>query len=536
MTRYLALEWDAREVRAAVANLRGSDMVVEDAFALPLTPSEPGETFADPQVGKMVADALNERGSPCSETLVAVGRASIELRLLSLPPAPPEEVPDMVRFQAMQSFTAIGEDWPLDYVELEETEEAHKVLAAAISPKLVSQISNTCDSGSLTPRRLVLRPFAAASLLDRNGPSLEGRATLMVDVLADEADLTVMEGDKVVFMRTVRLPSTDDVEVQSRALVGEIRRTIGAAANQLHGRRVDQFVVCGAANGHQELKTALGNSLSVEVASFDPFEGVRLSKSLRDRLPENPGRFAPLLGMLADEVAGARHAVDFLHPRKRPAPPSQKRRYLLIGATVAAAVLAIVGTIWGRLHSLDNQIAELRIESAALNDVVERANGIIGKVNAIDEFQDGDITWLDELREAASHLPNADDTILDELSFGAAVGGGGTMLLKGHVRDSSLIEVFEDSLRYQGNDVSGKHGAVDSKRPEYPFLLEATVFVEPDKRDEGRSLGRPYRDEIRELSNRDMQPGDAVGEDEAIEQDQSVTSADSEDTAGSQSS
>lgn len=536
MTRYIALEWDAREVRVSVANLRGTDMVVEDAFALPLTPSEPGETFADPDVGKMVAAALAERGASCSDALVAVGRASIELRLLTLPPAPPEEVADMVRFQAMQTFSAIGEDWPLDYVELETTEEAHKVLAASISPKLVSQINATCTSGHLVPRRLVLRPFAAASLLNRTQPTLDGRATLMVDVLADEADLTVMEDRKVVFMRTVRLPSTDDAEVQARALLGEIRRTIGAATNQLHGRRVDQFVVCGAADGHKELKTALSNALSVEVITFDPFERVKLAKSLRERIPENPGRFAPLLGMLADEVAGSAHAVDFLNPRKRPVPPSQKRQHVLIGATVAVALAAIVGTVWLRLNSLDRKIADLKIESAALKDVVDRSNAVIGKVDLINQFQDGDVTWLDEIRAAATHLPSADDTILDELSFGAAVGGGGSMLFKGRVRDSLLIDDFEDSLRYYGNNVSGKHGTMNDRQMEYPFLMEATVFVSPDKREEGRSLGRPYRDEVRELATQAMQEGGPDSESEPTEKDDAVTSTGDENTTGRQSS
>ena len=51
-----------------------------------LGPSDPGETFADPNVGERVAAALAARGIGAVDTLVAVGRASIELRLLQLPP------------------------------------------------------------------------------------------------------------------------------------------------------------------------------------------------------------------------------------------------------------------------------------------------------------------------------------------------------------------------------------------------------------------------------------------------------------------
>ena len=36
MPRFLALEWDAREARVAVARTRGSDIVIEHAFAVAL--------------------------------------------------------------------------------------------------------------------------------------------------------------------------------------------------------------------------------------------------------------------------------------------------------------------------------------------------------------------------------------------------------------------------------------------------------------------------------------------------------------------
>jgi hypothetical protein len=51
---------------------------------------------------------------------------------------------------------------------------------------------------------------------------------------------------------------------------------------------------------------------------------------MRQRLPEHHSRFAPLLGMLADAVAGERHAIDFLQPRRRPAAKSHQRE-LAIG-------------------------------------------------------------------------------------------------------------------------------------------------------------------------------------------------------------
>ena len=205
MARLLALEWDAREVRAATAVPRGSDVVVEQAFAIPRERAQL-KPQGDSDIGPLLSAALAEQGITSVDTLVGLGRSSIELRVMTLPPSPPEEQPDLVRYQATQAFAAIGDDWPLDFVPIDSHDDSVKVLAAAVSPKLVQQIEGFVGRRASEPHRLVLRPFAAASLFNRSGMLPESTCCLMVDLLADEADLTVLSQGQVVFMRTVRLP------------------------------------------------------------------------------------------------------------------------------------------------------------------------------------------------------------------------------------------------------------------------------------------------------------------------------------------
>ena len=168
MPRIVAIEWDASEARVVVGRTRGKDAVLDDAFSVELAPRDPGQTFADVNVGERVAAALRDRNVGKAETLVAVGRASIELRQLALPRVPAEELPDLVRFQALQQFTKINEEWALDFVPLDSgTEEGLSVLAAAISPEMVQQIRETClaggpDSQAIDPAALRCR-FPAAS-------------------------------------------------------------------------------------------------------------------------------------------------------------------------------------------------------------------------------------------------------------------------------------------------------------------------------------------------------------------------------------
>ena len=206
MPNLIALEWDDSEARVAVADVRRGSVVLEQAFAVALpkdktAPDASGATGTISvsgahdlgAIGRRISDALTARGIRRVKTVVGVGRANIELKNLSLPPAPPEELPEMVRFQAEREFNTLTDEWPLDFLPLpSESDGTLTVLAAAISPELVAEIQITCENANLTPQRLILRPCAAASLLSRAKPIAGENLRLLVDLLTEEADLTVL--------------------------------------------------------------------------------------------------------------------------------------------------------------------------------------------------------------------------------------------------------------------------------------------------------------------------------------------------------
>ncbi len=485
MPRYLALEWDSREARIAVARTRGKEAVVEHAFAVELAPPNVGETLTEAQVGERVAAALAARRIGRCETLVAVGRSNVELRRLSLPPAPPEELPDLVRFQDMRDFSGVNEDWLLDYVPLDtsSTEAAPEngggalgVLAAVISPKGVEQIRQTCAAAGLEPEKLVLRPFAAGSLLRRARPSSECR--LLVDLVRDEADLTVLIGDNVVFVRTVRLPTATD-DAQTRALVAEARRTIAAAQNQLGGRRVERVVICGETSRVEAVATMVQEQLSVPVEPFDPFSVVEIDGDLKTGLPDYPGRFAPLLGMLQDEAAQVRHDIDFFNPRRRPEPPSQRRRYVLAAAVAASLVLADTFLVWQKLAADDHNIKTLQREISELNKLVDQARTLQAKAEDIHQFTRGDINWLDELKDVSRDLPPGDKILVTRLRAVSLSAGGGQFLLDGYARQASDISQMIHNLQSERREASGKGGQENRQRADYPWRFDNAVVALP---------------------------------------------------------
>ena len=475
MARLIALEWDAKEVRLAVGRTRGTSLVVEQALAVALPPKEAGkEPGGEAEVGSALASAVARLGLGRAEALVAVGRASIELRFLSTPPVPPEELPDVVRFQALRQFTTLGEDWPLDFVPLSPNADGGmNVLAAAISPELVEQIRKACATANLTVRRLVLRPFAAASLLQQE--LADGKCRMIIDLLQDEADLTVLIGPQVIFPRTVRLPTLTEPEALARAVLGESRRTMIAAQNQLGGRRVEEVIIFGDGAHHSVLKQLLEKELSLEVRLVDPLERVEWSDARAER-PELPGTFAPLMGLLGDEAAGRPPALDFLHPRRRPEPPNQRRRLVMAAAAVGAVLLLGFGWLQWQLWALDAEITRLTIERNSQDKLAKKSAEPVRSAAKLDEFAARDAVWLDELARLAQRLPPPEAVIVTELTA-RQTKDGPEMTISGYADTANRVAELEDSLRDERHTVSGKGTTQDLRRQQLPWTFEETVTI-----------------------------------------------------------
>ncbi len=477
MPKLLALEWDACEARLAVGRTTGGAVVVESAMAVELGGEDDG---AELSVGERLAAALSEGGIGNCDILVAVPRGKTELRVLQTPPAPDDELPEMVRFQALQQFSSLGEDWPLDFVRLEsEDEDQVHILAAALAPKIVEEIQDSCATCQTPAKKLILRPFATASLFNRQGG--DDRCRLLVEILSEEVDLTVLMGGQVVFLRSVRLSA----EHLSMALVGEIRRTIAAAQNQLGEHRIEAVTLVGTQENDAELRTTLADQLRLEVQLLDPFAGTDLGSSLRGALPGNPGRYAALLGMLHDEAEGRAHGIDFLNPRRKPEPPDPRRRYAILGGAVAAMLLLMIGAIWWYFASYNKQIERLEAESKNLDADVEFANALRVEREEIDKFVASGINWLDEMYELSEELPPAEEAIIDKATFAwLQPSARGQITLDGRFSDDDVIKTIETDLRDSRHTVEGGGTQRDERQPDYPLVCKITIGVQPSGTEE----------------------------------------------------
>jgi Tfp pilus assembly PilM family ATPase len=510
MPRLIALEWDDAEARVAVADVRRGSMTLEQAFsvALPggLTPNSAAASEVVSAsgahdlgaIGRRIGEALLARGVRRSKTLVAVGRANIELKNLTLPPSPPDELPELVRFQAEREFNALGDDWPLDYIPQPGAPgEPQTVLAAAISPELVGEIESTCQAAGVMPERLVLRPCAAASLLSRIHPAEEKKLRLLVDLLADEADLTVLAGDTVVFLRTARLPHELLESDPLRALLPEIRRTIAAVQNRFQGQYITEVFLCGAGDDQEMLVREIGRDLNLPAELFNPLTCCPVSSELQRNPPGQPSRFAPLVGMLLDESAGGAAVIDFLNPRQKPKKQSQQRKFAVPAIAAATLLFVVIGWTWLRLFFLDGEIAALAQTSNSLDAKVKAAQGLFAEARQIEDWLSGDITWLDELALMSEKAPPAQEVMLTKITHSVPITRAnplgnkgpslrGTVHIDGVARTRGIAEQLQRVLRDGGHEVTVPSTTQQEDAGKYPWLFNADLKLTVENTLSGR--------------------------------------------------
>lgn len=503
MPRILAIEWDDEELRVVAASKRRATVRIEHAFNEPLAgpvvlpddSTEGGRAPDDPEasgevaslemlsaseLGKRIAAALSEHGVGRGETLVAVSRSQVELRQMTFPPAEDADLPDMVRFQFEREFAHIGADWLIDYLPLDnDPAQPRKLLVAAMPPGTRQHIEEVCQAAGLKMARLLLRPTGAASVVRRCQPEAGGGVQLLVDLLTDEVDLTVMMDERIVFMRTARLAGKPlDPGGSTLTLQSEIRRTMAAAHNQLGGSRVENIVLLGATERHEQLAEKLGKQVQTPVVCCDPLAAFEKSPELVARPPRHPGRCAPLLGMAADHLDATAPELDFLHPHRPPEPPSQRNRLALAGLAAGLLILLGVAYAWHSMRALDDRLRTTQAEINKVEKELEAAKEMRELATAVENWRRRDFCWLDEIDRVCRLSPGAEQVMLTKLSM-AAQQSGGQMQLDGLARDVSAIQALEKALHDQRHSVVSKDKSYEESQPPYTLRFSTVVGVQP---------------------------------------------------------
>jgi len=488
MAKKYAIEWDDKEVRIVVGRQRGSSLVVDQALIFPLPESD--VPASNQQIGKVVSELVSSHGLSKLPAILGIGRSQVELQVLNVPPVPDEELPDLVRFQALRECSNLGEDGIVDFTKLSGDGQQLQVHAAAIARKKWSDLHKICDQAQIQIESSCVRPFGTAYLVSKQ-TEIGSEPVLIIDRASHSLALCVVHAGEVVLARTTKLPSSESIDLYNQALNGEIRRTILAARGKLDSATIQRLVVLGEEASNPSVQS-IASDLNLPIQFLNPLAAEHISSQVQVA-SENTGHLAALIGMLLADADASHAKLDFVNPRRKPDPPDRRRIFSLGALTAATVVLAVGYLLFSGLWARDAEITELKLKLAKLKNSNKALVQTEQEINEIDEWLQTDIQWLDELYHLSQNMPPAEQVIADRIQMQVRNREGGSITLEGFVADPSVISKLEANLRDDRHQLLGRESKNETYGDNYQWSFQEFITILPDETD--RFKPRPKSEE-----------------------------------------
>ena len=464
--RLLAIDWDDNELRYLLGSVQKDNLAVLKGGSCPLdAESDPATTLRNV--------VKEERVESCP-ALLALGRSKVELLYLTLPPCAQAEIPILLRNQLLRELPNFAERDPLDFLTLDDNTDSERNVLAATIPLLNRQsLLRSFRAVGRAPKRIGLRSLLAAELVAHG--NLISEAVLSVCVVGNDVDLAILEGRQIVSVRSFRLPDGLSLTETTERIASEIQRTVTVGIDGQSGVSVKQILLFGNDDEWTTLVDTL-RKRDLDVQLIDPFT---LPHVTAKTVPDQPGRFAPLLGLLSGELANRKTAIDFLNPKEPPRPAN----YALL-AVLTLFLLGIVGYglfYWNQqvVKKLEQEVATLEEEDKQVTGKFQQLQPIWNVLRNTQLWDTQGTIWLDELRELSIVLPTEQELVVTQMSFAVSTNprSTGQILLNGMVRDPAVLYTFQNQLKAKGIYLMADPKPTQNPAGGgYPWLFRTTIW------------------------------------------------------------
>ncbi len=472
-SNFVAIEFDKQDFRVAASQLQGKHVRVRAAFQV-----DHSEDDTDEQIGLKLKAALNQHGFPRGDAIIVINRADVEIREITVPPAPDNELPALVRFKAKTEFATATDNWTIDFVPLSGTATTERdLLATALPANVTERLTTIAESAGLKVRHIVLRPLATIDLVSGD---VGNQFCLVVAPNGEAVDLSLVNNGQMILTRSVRSNAQGDLDRLFQQLTLEVHRTLSSAAKRIGTKRLDKIVILGEKKRYQPLGDALEEKLEAKTGYITPFSQI----SLKGEEPDSPERYASLVGSLITQGLNRKHQIDFLNPRKPIAERGKHGNKFLIAGVAVAALLVVVFFGWRSLRNQSLEISELKEQLLEIkNENDGRGDGkgveqIIGEVEKVDHWLASAPNWLDELEQISQRTMDSDSVIIDKF-FGNIGNESPVAVIKGRMKAHNTNTDLQMQLAVRPYTVVGK-GTRPAKTRDYPVSMEQNLKIKID--------------------------------------------------------
>ncbi len=316
--------------------------------------------------------------------------------------------------------------------------------------------------------------------------------SVLIVVYEGEVELSFFRGHRLASLRTFRAGS-HEVDALTDQIQTEVQRSISLMDFVSPGEMPEMLVLT---RGPLDAPTdgQLGTNQPIDVS-------LTLCESLGARvvtltMPAEPNLQPSDVnqGQLADPVLVAsalvfheHHlAVDLIHPKVPPIPPSPVRRW----AAIAAMALGSLGvgsyTMLADVRELKNRVSEIKQELVEAERVASKMQEKADETRLVQQWLGDQVDWLGQLQRLSSRFPEGQLANVRRLS--ASVDGStGVIDLSVQVNDPNRVAELENALRDAKFSITSKRVSEQANNDEYPWQFEARIAfpITPlDERDE----------------------------------------------------
>ena len=393
--------------RAIDAEILNGAVVVHRAWEV----APPSDSVDAMSAERGVVDALRNEGALHSGALLSLSRLDAMLRTIDLPTDDVDELSDMARLAVLRDLPVEGASGVTDYVVLESTHGASKIVGAALSLARFESLCAVLSSVSTPAGAVSVRTLGTLALFRTLKDSAQS-CVFVVDCVADRVEFLLIDQGAPTFSRAAEIGL--NAEQRSSRILMEARRALLALRRASVAPVITQVYVLA--------ESALALELIPQLAAAAGCSAKRLETHPLLRMPAGAAgdtvraSCLPLAGLLLARLS-ARRVVDLLHPAQ-PIDRAARMRRRVIGVAAMAALAAVFGWSAGsfELNALQSHAEKLREQATIALPELQRAKREEFRVKHINLWLASDPAWMDYLVALRGFAPDSKLVVLDGMS------------------------------------------------------------------------------------------------------------------------
>ncbi len=378
------------------------------------TETESLEGLEEPGISLKILQAMRVHAFKPDQVLISYPAQHLTIRMLSLPSIDPQEIRDIVDLQAVKQTPYSREEITTGFQVMETDAAGYSRVFLAISHR--DQVIRYFRIGEMArvladqvvPSVEGLRSWYAGFLAaEAHAP--ESAGTLLLEFGATHTHLLIMNGDKLVFSRTLPLGARQMKEQGAAAegeFVREVTRSMESGTAEAKLEKVHRMVLTGVADGIKNVAAVLTRELNLPCEVVDSFEGVQ--QQLTRPLQESSAHvsWASMLGLM---IAPAQSMINLVPPEIKLRKQLEERgRDLAWCGTLLLSLVMIISMIgFEKIYRRTAYLDALKKEYVSVRPESEEMEKTLGKIKLAQDQMGAGGSFLDVLKDVTGVLPDS---------------------------------------------------------------------------------------------------------------------------------